>query len=92
MQLLSFDFMGVYDYESLSLGRVEPKRGEGQSGLLTVRLCSGEEKALPSLTLGPPSSWEGEGKLMRSNNLNADVPCFAGRGSKLGSTWLPSLQ
>ncbi len=43
VQLLSFDFMGVYDYESLSLGRVEPKRGEGQSGLLTVRPCSGED-------------------------------------------------
>ncbi len=30
VQLLSFDFMGVYDYESLSLGRVERQRGEGK--------------------------------------------------------------
>jgi hypothetical protein len=43
--------------------------------LLKVRLCSGDEKALPSLTLDPPS-WEGEVKLMQSNYCTTS----AGRG------------
>ncbi len=30
----------------LSLGRVEPKRGEGQSGLSKVRLCADEKSPL----------------------------------------------
>ena len=39
----------------------------------TGRLYSGEEKALPSLTLDPPS-WEGEDKLMQTNTLDTARP------------------
>jgi hypothetical protein len=39
---------------------------------------AGEENALPSLTLDPPSGWEGEDKLMQSNKLKAHFDSHGG--------------
>jgi hypothetical protein len=51
--ILSFEFVQVYEQESLSLGRVEPKRGEG---LIRVAIASNQQHTPRTSPSDPPAS------------------------------------
>jgi hypothetical protein len=60
---------------------MEPKRGEGQSALFRSSTFGLRSKALPSLRLDPPRSWEGEVKLIHANSLKV-IPSRKQEGAR----------